>query len=442
VTAATALAPGTRLAHYVLGRPLGTGGMGTVYEAHDTALDRTVALKVLDPRLAEDGSVVARFEREARAAARRNHPNLAHIYFVGAEDGLHYFAMEHVPGRNLEAHVAEEGPQSLAFAVDAIVQAARGLAAAHRAGVVHRDVKPSNLMLTPEGDVKVTDFGLAKSLGGDPRITGAGHVMGTPLFMSPEACREQPTDARSDIYSLGLTAWFLLAGRPAYSGASLASTMVAQLHEPLPSLAEPRPDLPREVDETLARLCAKDPAARPESMDEVVRLFEALRPRVLQPAPFAARAAALAIDLLCVGTVEAAAIFVVWQELGWHTFENWIDEVALTLGGFAFLLFVEARWGASLGKRALHLRVVGEGGVPVRFVTHATRFVVRFPVLLLPTPPSSDTTWLVSAWSIQAVAFFVGAIWFAASRGRTLSDAVTGTRVVYDLPEPHGRGGI
>ena len=438
MTAATALAPGTRLAHYVLGKPLGTGGMGTVYEARDTALDRTVALKVLEPRLAEDASVVARFEREARAAARRNHPNLAHIYFVGAEDGLHYFAMEHVPGLNLEAHVAGNGPQSLAFVADAVVQAARGLAAAHRAGVVHRDVKPSNLMLTPEGDVKVTDFGLAKSLGGDPRITGAGRVMGTPLFMSPEACREQPTDARSDIYSLGLTAWFLLAGRAAYDSGSLGATMAAQLHEPLPSLAELRPDLPPQVDETLARLCAKERAARPATMDEVVRLFEALRPRALHPAPFAARAAALAIDLLCVGTVEAAAIFVVWQVLGWRTFENWIDEVALTAGGFAFLLGVEARWGASLGKRALHLRVTGDGGAPVRFVSHFTRFAIRFPVLLLPTPPSSDTTWLATAWTVQAVAFVVGACWFAGTRGRTLSDAVTRTRVVYDLPQRDG----
>jgi len=200
------LAPGTQLAHYVIGGTLGAGGMGTVYEARDTALDRTVALKILDPKLAEDPEVVTRFHREARAAARRNHPNLAHIYFVGSLGGLHYFAMEHVPGANLEDHVKAHGPQSPAFAADVIVQAAHGLAAAHVAGVVHRDVKPSNIMLTPDGLVKVTDFGISKLIEGDPGITGAGRLLGTPLFMSPEACGEKPTDARSDIYSLGLTA--------------------------------------------------------------------------------------------------------------------------------------------------------------------------------------------------------------------------------------------
>jgi uncharacterized RDD family membrane protein YckC len=179
-------------------------------------------------------------------------------------------------------------------------------------------------------------------------------------------------------------------------------------------------------------MCAKDPAARPQSMDEVVALFESLRPRELADVPFAARTAALSIDLLCVGTVEAAAIFEVWQVLGWLTFENWIDEVTLTLAGVAFLLAVEARWGVSLGKRALNMRLVTETGGEPSWRAHLVRFAVRFPVLFIPTPP--DMEWFeATAWSIQLAAMVIGAAWFLRT-GRTLSDRITRTRVVYDLP--------
>src|SRR5256885_240641 len=135
------LAPGTRLAHYEIEGQLGAGAMGTVYRAHDTALDRSVAVKVLRSRLAEEPAVVDRFVREARAAARVNHPNLTHIYFVGSQAGSQFFAMEYVPGTTLEAEIATNGPMELGRFVDVITQAARGLAAAHGAGVVHRDVK-------------------------------------------------------------------------------------------------------------------------------------------------------------------------------------------------------------------------------------------------------------------------------------------------------------
>ncbi len=437
---APTLRPGTRLAHYEVLSTLGTGGMGTVYEAHDTALDRLVALKVLNPALAADAAVVERFEREARAAARRNHPNLAHIYYVGSVDGLHFFAMEHVPGVNLEDLVAKEGPQPLGRVVDAVVQAANGLAAAHRAGIVHRDVKPSNIMVQPDGSVKVTDFGLAKSIEGDPSVTGDGRIMGTPLYMSPETCRERPADTRSDVYSLGLTAWFLLAGRPPFVARSIAETMIAQIERPLPSVRQFRPELPAEVDRVLGRMCAKDPAARPQTMEEVAALWEAVRPRPLHPAPIAARAAALSIDLLCVGTVEAAAIFSVRETFGSETLRGWIDEITLTVAAFVFLLFVEARWDVSLGKSALNLRVLRADGTAPSLRDHLVRFVCRFPVLLIPTPPQYDIVFY-AAWGLQAAAFGLGALWWFASGGTTLSDRITGTRVVYRLPSVNVPGG-
>src|SRR5262245_37951276 len=230
------LPAGTPLAHYLLGDVLGSGAMGTVYRAHDRGLDRGVAVKILKPGIADDPRAVERFFREARAAARVSHPNLAHVCFVGSESGRSFFAMEHVEGSDLEEHVKRHGPLPLADAVDALVQAARGLAAAHGAGVVHRDVKPSNLIRRPDGTVKVTDFGLARSVEGDSEASAVGQVIGTPTYMSPEQVRGEGADVRSDVYMLGLTAFFLLAGRPPFPGPTLGKVLSDQVSAPLPSV--------------------------------------------------------------------------------------------------------------------------------------------------------------------------------------------------------------
>ena len=158
------------LAHYRLGEVLGSGAMGTVYQAHDLGLERGVAVKVLRREIAQDPRMVERFFREARTAAHVNHPNLAHVYYVGQEGPHHFFAMEYVPGQNLEQAVLEQGPFALAEAVDLLAQAAQGLQAAHAAGLVHRDVKPSNLIRRPDGVLKVTDFGLARSVQGEVEL--------------------------------------------------------------------------------------------------------------------------------------------------------------------------------------------------------------------------------------------------------------------------------
>ncbi len=260
------LAPGTPLAHYVVRRPIGTGAMGTVYEAHDTALDRTVALKIVNPHLAGDADVAERFAREARAAARANHANLTHVYFVGRAEGRPFYAMEYVPGANLEERVTKSGPLSLGGAVDVLVQAARGLEAAHAEGVVHRDVKPSNLLMLEDGRVKVTDFGLSKSLLADPSATQAGQVMGTPFYMSPEQCRGEATDLRTDVYALGLTGWFLLTGKPAFGGVSLGAVLNDQINKPLPPLSTARTDLSPSVDDVLAPADGEGPR-RPTAID-------------------------------------------------------------------------------------------------------------------------------------------------------------------------------
>src|SRR5262245_6351685 len=323
----TALSPGIRLAHYEIRGQLGSGAMGTVYRAHDTSLDRDVAVKVLRSRLAEDPAVVDRFVRESRAAARVNHPNLTHIYFVGNADAhadsaprTMFFAMEYVPGATFEQDVAANGAAPIGKFVDMIVQAARGLAAAHGAGVVHRDVKPSNLMVLPDGTVKVTDFGLAKSLGGDVEAAGGGMLLGTPTFMSPEQCRGRGVDARTDVYALGLTAWFLLAGKPPYASESLGQMIQDQMNSPLPSIRDLRPELPPALERALAHMCEKDPQKRPATMEEVAGLFEPFRPRPLELATFMSRAFACAIDLTFVTgaasvVLSAALIVEDWLKL-------------------------------------------------------------------------------------------------------------------------------
>lgn len=434
------LHPGTALAHYVVRRPLGTGAMGTVYEAHDTALDRTVALKVVNPHLAGDADVAERFAREARAAARANHANLTHVYFVGKAEGRPFYAMEYVPGVNLEERVAKGGPLALADAVDVLVQAARGLDAAHATGVVHRDVKPSNLLILPDGRVKVTDFGLSKSLLADPSATQAGQVMGTPFYMSPEQCRGDAIDHRTDVYSLGLTGWFLLTGRPAFASPSLGAVLDDQIHKPLPALSTARGDLPPTADAVLRRLCAKDPAARPQSMREVVRLLESIRPRAVRPAPFATRGAAFALDVLLLAIVASALGFVADHLGAWFGLETgawaWLG-FALALAAIALTSQwgMERRYGGSVGKLLLGVAVVDANGARPSNATLVARFFLRFPGFVSILVPESGALagrvdFVLNILQLAAIA--AGMICWPLAGRRTLSDVLTRTRVAYE----------
>jgi uncharacterized RDD family membrane protein YckC len=435
-----ALSPGVRLAHYEIRGQLGSGAMGTVYRAHDTSLDRDVAVKVLRSRLAEDPAVVDRFVREARAAARVNHPNLTHIYFVGDADGTvsgartSFFAMEYVPGATFEQDVAANGPAPLAKFVDLIVQAARGLAAAHGAGVVHRDVKPSNLMVLPDGTVKVTDFGLAKSLGGDVEASGGGMLLGTPTFMSPEQCRGRGVDARTDIYALGLTAWFLLAGRAPFAAESLGQMLQDQMNAPLPSIRAVRPELPQGIDRALAQMCEKDPEKRPATMEEVAALFEPFRPRPLEPATFMSRAFASVIDtsvVLGAATVVAAGAVMIEQWLNLDVVPEaiWRPFFALLLA--AWMFGAEAWLGTTFGKWLFNLEIVRADGASPRRVTLLMRFLVNYPIVCAFVIPELAGWLVITFLVLQIAAYVTGTAAFVAYGRRTLADLVTKTRVVY-----------
>jgi serine/threonine-protein kinase len=406
--------------------------MGTVYEAWDTSLDRRVAIKVLRPEISEDPETVTRFVREARAAAKVNHPNLGHIYFVGEERSKRFFTMEFVAGRTLDEHIEAEGPMGLEDAIDALVQAASGLAAAHEAGVIHRDVKPPNLKLLPDGTVKVLDFGLAKSLTGEVDVTGAGRILGTPRFMSPEQCRGEPLDWRTDLYCLGLLGWYLLAGEHAYSGDNLGKVLDDQMNMPLPSITAERPDLSPDVQRALERICAKRREDRPESMREAIDLLENLKPRFLDLAPITIRTTALLVDVLLMFVILGALLHGAHRVFG----VNLHDTPWEGFGLLAILLLTqlgfEAWTGISVGKYLFNLEVVRQDGNSAGLPTLAARFLCRFPgAPLLPLPGL-----LVGRLGslLQLAAILAGVVCYYVLRRRTLSDLLTRTRVVYRTP--------
>ena len=277
---------GTRVNHYELIHALGAGGMGEVWLANDSRLGRQVAIKLLPIGLTSDRSRTRRFEQEARSASGLNHPNVCTIHaFEHAGDGQHFIVMEHVDGETLRSRLMRGRP-SLHEVLDIGTQIASALSAAHAAGVVHRDVKPENIMLRPDGLVKVLDFGLAKlaSNDSDPRVatqtanlTTSGSVLGTAAYMSPEQARGLPVDARTDAWSLGVVAYEMVAGRQPFGGQTTSDVIAAILereYEPLPRLA---PEVPSELVRIVGKSLRKDPGQRYQVMKDLQLDLEALR---------------------------------------------------------------------------------------------------------------------------------------------------------------------
>ncbi|REJ70002.1 MAG: serine/threonine protein kinase [Planctomycetota bacterium] len=255
---------GRTLGDYQLLRRLGRGAMAEVYLARQSSLDRQVAFKVLRPDLARDETYLRRFEMEARAAAALVHASIVQIYEVGCLDDLHFIAQEYVAGQNLAERLRSGGPPPLAEAVNIMSQVAAALAKAAEHGIVHRDIKPDNLMLADNGEVKVADFGLARVSGDreQQRITQVGITMGSPLYMSPEQAEGRPLDTRSDIYSFGATCFEMFAGQPPFDGETALSVAVQHVKSQPPQLAALRPDLPTALCELVHRMLAKQPEDR------------------------------------------------------------------------------------------------------------------------------------------------------------------------------------
>jgi serine/threonine protein kinase len=273
------LTAGQTLSFYEILGPLGAGGMGEVYLARDTRLEREVAIKVLPEELAGDEERLRRFDREAKTLASLNHTNVAGIHNIDQEGDTCFLAMELVPGEDLEERL-KAGALPLDEALDVCRQIAEGLEAAHEAGVVHRDLKPANVRLTPEGAVKILDFGLAKPIGPKARtsgktgaqsdsflVTSEGMILGTPTYMSPEQARGKPVDRRTDIWAFGCVLFECLTGKRAFKGNAFGDLIVAILEHEVDLGALPATTPPR-VRELIERCLVKDPRTRLRDIGE------------------------------------------------------------------------------------------------------------------------------------------------------------------------------
>jgi TolB-like protein/tRNA A-37 threonylcarbamoyl transferase component Bud32/tetratricopeptide (TPR) repeat protein len=270
---------GQTISHYRITDELGRGGMGVVYKAEDLILKRTVALKFLSPHLLTDPQQKTRFIREAQAAAAlEDHPNISTIYEVSEADGHTFMAMAYIDGEDVGTKLTS-GPMSVEAALDIAVQVARGLSKVHSAGIVHRDIKPGNVIITGEGQAKVVDFGLAK-LATQTKLTNTGITVGTVRYMSPEQATGGDVDHRTDIWSLGVMLYEMLAGRPPFRGDVEPAMVYSILNEDPEPVTETRKDVPVALEDVIERALAKDPAKRYETMEEFLSALETERDQI------------------------------------------------------------------------------------------------------------------------------------------------------------------
>jgi serine/threonine-protein kinase len=296
----------TQLAHFRLNGKLGRGGMGIVYRAYDEKLDREIALKVLPGNFAEDPPRQRRFMREARLAASIAHPNVATVHEIGEASGRIYIAMELVSGTTLRRHI-EAGKVPVPEAVRITKEIARGVAKAHARGIAHRDLKPDNVMVGPDGAVKVLDFGLAKPTEVSPEpqaaepatLTQEGRIIGTPGYMSPEQATGRPLDVRTDVFSLGVVLYEMLAGKRPFVGETSMDIVIATSRDPAPPLTNVPADLAKLVD----RCLRKDPEERYANADAVLAALDAVR---ATPDPTPARRLMMIAGALAVAIVAVA----------------------------------------------------------------------------------------------------------------------------------------
>jgi eukaryotic-like serine/threonine-protein kinase len=315
------------LDRYELEELVGSGGMSSVYRAHDRLLDRTVALKVLHEHHLADPEYVERFRREARSVAVLSHPNIVTVIDRGEHDGRQFIVFEYVDGENLKRLIQNGRPVPVDTALQLAVQIAHGLSFAHRNGLVHRDVKPQNVLLNGDGRAKVTDFGIARSLDVKHGMTQTGTVLGTSDYIAPEQAQGKDIGERTDVYSLGVVLYELLTGEVPFAGENFVAVAMQHINDPPPSVREKRPEVPPRVEAAVQRAMAKDPADRFESMADFGRELEACmsttegRTEVIVPPPGPGRAAParrrmspwpivlLLLGLLALGAVGGYLLF-------------------------------------------------------------------------------------------------------------------------------------
>ena len=348
---------------YELTQRIAGGGMGEVWRARDQVLGREVAVKILRKEYVDDPTFVERFRAEARHAANLSHPGVAAVYDFGeglADGENPYLVMEHVPGEPLSALISREGRLPAGRTMDIVGQTALGLQAAHDAGVIHRDVKPGNILVTPQGEVKITDFGIARATNSVP-LTQTGAIMGTAYYISPEQASGGSVTPASDLYSLGIVAYECLSGRRPFAGDTPVSVALAQVRDEPPALPD---DVPQPARALVMRLLAKDPGDRPASAGELGREALALAPTLAAAARSAASPAVDATRVMPVVTPgddaepgETVTVAAVPEPSGPRTdpgfrlpapshTPHWLPyAIALVVGALLLLLLVRACGG-------------------------------------------------------------------------------------------------
>ncbi|MEM9952001.1 MAG: protein kinase [Chloroflexota bacterium] len=262
---------------YQLLKQQGSGGMSVIYRAFDRALARTVAIKLLRPSLTRDPSFLEKFRNEARAIAKLSHPNIVTVYDVGSDGPTHFIVMELVEGTDLKKIIKEEGSVSIDRAIDLSIQICAGLGYAHRSNLVHADVKPQNMLVTPADVVKVTDFGIAQALTNTQPMAKAEVVWGSPHYFAPEQARgEQPTP-QADVYAVGVVMFELLTGELPYVGANQQELAMAHIREPIPNVSEYRPGIPDRLAKLIYRAMSKDPRDRYRDADQMGNILQKYR---------------------------------------------------------------------------------------------------------------------------------------------------------------------
>ena len=450
---------------YRLVRPLGAGGMGTVYEAEETATGRHVALKLIAAEFATSHEALERFRREGRLASGIAHPRCVFVVAADEEAGRPYIVMELMPGATLKDVVEQRGALPLQEAVAKILDVIDGLREAHRLGVVHRDVKPSNCFVEADGRVKIGDFGLSKSLALDGHLTRTGSFVGTPLFASPEQVRGEAVDHQSDVYSVAATLYCMLTGRAPFQSTDATITLVRIVSDPTPPMRAVRPELPQALDEVVLRGLERDRPRRWRDLDEFRAALLPFVPGTQTAPPLGLRFGAFLIDyfiLLAIGT--GMGLFW-WYQFGdemlhpqtanrhaiWQTF------VGMLLWALYFVA-PESIWGCSFGKWLLGLRVrTAVGSVRPDVGKIALRLLVFYVLVNLGSLGLLALMWLQSDMTSEAkvvLSIFMGLAFYplealglglifctmrARNGYRGLHEFASGTRVIWLRPQEKRR---
>ncbi|MCB1603445.1 MAG: serine/threonine protein kinase, partial [Xanthomonadales bacterium] len=260
-----------KFGHYEVTAELGRGGMGVVYKGFEPSLNRKVAIKCLAKHLLDDKDLVERFTREAKATAALNDPNVIQIYYIGEEEGQPFFAMEYIEGRSLDDLLKGGNTLSVSHAKNILKQACSGLEAAHKIGLVHRDIKPANMMITNDGTLKIVDFGIARTREYGDKLTNTGEFVGTPGYLSPEVCIGKEVDARSDIFSLGIVFYEMLAGKVPFENDSPLGLMLEVVQSEIPDIRTLNNKVDKKTSYILNKMIAKSPDERYQSCSDIIR---------------------------------------------------------------------------------------------------------------------------------------------------------------------------